>query len=171
MEPRFICEFPLTEALLASRFRKYNAIRWGILLTVGIVAFAVILRGVVWAIAFNCFSLYWLFMLLCACAILLYGIFSPELMAKAQLRRYRNELGTDLYRVTFGENIEIQEGSLRITWNYGDITNVAHWKYTFELQKSKNLAIMLSPDGFTRGTFSEFKAFLREKRPDLTIPE
>ena len=29
----------------------------------------------------------------------------------------------------------------------------------------------LSYDGFTKGTFSEFKQFLRTKRPDLKIPE
>lgn len=171
MESKFICEFPLTEKLLANRYRNYNSTRWAIMLVIGIVTFAYIVRCGILDMYFHGFSLFWCFLILVACALLLYCCFWPRTMAKAQLRRYCKELGTDLYRVTFGENIEIQEGSLRVTWNYADITSVARWKYTVELRKSKNLAVMLSPDGFTEGTFEKFKAFLREKRPDLTIPD
>ena len=35
----------------------------------------------------------------------------------------------------------------------------------------KNMMLFIAVDGFTKGTFSEFKQFLREKRPDLKIPE
>lgn len=171
MEANFICEFPLTEKLLANRFRKYNSTRCVMVMVIGIVAFAVIVCCGIEDIASNGFSLYWRVMTPCACAILLYGIFWPNIAAKAQLRRYRRETGSDQYRVSFGETIEIQEGPIRITWDYADITCVARWQYTFELQKSRALAIMLKPDGFTKGSFGEWKAFLREKRPDLTIPE
>ena len=35
----------------------------------------------------------------------------------------------------------------------------------------KNMMLFVAIDSFTKGTFSEFKQFLREKRPDLKIPE
>lgn len=173
MEPKFVCEFPLTEELMTNRIRKYNPGPCAALLVVGILAFVVIAwcEFMVLIVHGVDFSLYWGFMALFACASLLYGIFWPNIAAKRQIRRYRKELNTDLYRISFGDTIEIQQGSVRITWDYGNIRQVAHWKYTFELQKSRNLALMVTPGGFTKGTFSEFREFLREKRPDLTIPE
>ena len=44
-------------------------------------------------------------------------------------------------------------------------------RYSYELIKSKNERIVVEPGSFTKGTFAEFKQFLRQKRPDLLIPE
>lgn len=67
--------------------------------------------------------------------------------------------------------IRLEEGSVAITLEYRKIQRVVHLKHSYVLMNGKHTGIMLNPESFTKGTFGEFKAFLREKRPDLTIPE
>lgn len=55
--------------------------------------------------------------------------------------------------------------------DYSAITAVKRLKYTYELKLDKTRAVYIVPEGFTKGTFESFNQFLREKRPDLKIPE
>ena len=73
--------------------------------------------------------------------------------------------------IIFGDTIELHEGMVHITVEYRKILRVLHLKHSYMLMIGKRNGIMLDPNGFTKGTFSEFKQFLREKRPDLKIPE
>lgn len=73
--------------------------------------------------------------------------------------------------VTFADTIEIHEGMVHITIEYRKIQKVVRLKHSYVLMNSKRSGIMLCEDGFTKGNFSEFKQFLREKCPDLKIPE
>lgn len=171
MEPNFICDFPLTGKMETNRIRENNAARCAILMAITSVSFAIIMCCAILCILIEGFSIYWIFMMLFACCLLIYGVFWPNLAAKSMIYRYRKEYGTDRYRISFGEGIEVQAGSIRIVWNYEDITSVVHWKYTYELQRSRTLAVRVCPECFVKGNFEEFKAFLRKKRPDLTIPE
>ena len=73
--------------------------------------------------------------------------------------------------VTFADMIQMSEGMVQITVEYRKIVRVERWKHSYMLMTGKRNGIMLDPNGFTQGTFEEFKQFLREKRPDLTIPD
>lgn len=73
--------------------------------------------------------------------------------------------------ITFGETMELHEGMVRVTLEYRKIQKVVRLKHSYMLMIGKRNGLMLKPDSFTRGTFEEFKQFLREKRPDLKIPE
>ena len=73
--------------------------------------------------------------------------------------------------ITFGETIELREGMVHITLEYRKLVRVVRLKYSYMLMIGKRRGLMLDPNGFTKGTFEEFKQFLREKRPDLTVPE
>ena len=73
--------------------------------------------------------------------------------------------------ITFGDTIEIHEGMVHLTIEYRKIERVVRLKNSYVLMNGKRTGIILDPNGFTKGTFSEFKQFLRTKRPDLQIPE
>ena len=73
--------------------------------------------------------------------------------------------------ITFGEVIKLHEGIVDVTLEYRKIQKVVRLKYSYVLMIGKRNGLMLDPDGFTQGTFAEFKQFLREQCPELTIPE
>ena len=41
----------------------------------------------------------------------------------------------------------------------------------YALFNGKRTAVLIKPEGFTEGTFEEFKVFLREKCPGIKIAE
>lgn len=73
--------------------------------------------------------------------------------------------------VSFGDAIEVREGMVHLTIEYRKIQKVVRLRYSYLLMNSRRGGIMIDPDKFAKGTFTEFKQFLREKRPDLVIPE
>lgn len=73
--------------------------------------------------------------------------------------------------VTFGEKIELHEGMIHITVEYEKIVRVVRLKHSYMLMLGKRNGLILDPNGFTKGSFEEFKQFIRRKRPDLAVPE
>lgn len=75
-------------------------------------------------------------------------------------------------RITVNEDrIDVNEGWVHFTLEYRKFRRVVHLKHSYVLMIGRRSGLMIDPDGFTKGTFAEFKQFLREKRPDLNIPE
>lgn len=75
-------------------------------------------------------------------------------------------------RITVNEDrIDVDEGWVHFTLEYRKFRRVVHLKHSYVLMMGRRSGLMIDPDGFTKGTFAEFKQFLREKRPDLNIPE
>jgi transcriptional regulator with XRE-family HTH domain len=73
--------------------------------------------------------------------------------------------------IAFGETIEIHEGMVHLTIEYRKSVREVRLKHSYMLMLGKHNGVLIDPNGFTKGSFEEFKGFLREKRPDLTIPE
>lgn len=73
--------------------------------------------------------------------------------------------------VTAGDVLELDEGMTHITVEYRKIRRVVHLKHSYILMLGRRNGLILDPNAFTKGTFEDFKQFLREKRPDLIIPE
>ncbi len=71
----------------------------------------------------------------------------------------------------FGEKIRIENETSSMTWEYRHLKKVYSLKYSYCLLFTDKTALYLDRANFTKGTFEEFKQFLREKRPDLKIPE
>ena len=167
MEPVFVCEFRPTVPMIAARIRKYSPVRWVIFMLIGIAMFCFMLPAVI----FYGFDLFWTVMFLFSVVYMFYGIFLPEVNAWISIRRFNKDTaGSGMYRISFGDTIEVQQGDIRVTWNYSEINQVYSLKRSFELMKNKRMGLIVEPNGFTKGTFSDFKHFLREKRPDLHIP-
>ena len=99
--------------------------------------------------------------------------FFPNLAAWTSIRnaKKQNDGVQPEVVVTFGENIELREGMVHITMEYRKILRVVRLKHSYILMTGKRSGVILDPNGFTKGTFEEFKLFLQEKRPDLAIPE
>lgn len=75
-------------------------------------------------------------------------------------------------KVTVGEDsIDMDEGFVHLSLEYRKFCRIVHLKHSYVLMMGKRNGLMIDPDGFTKGTFAEFKQFLREKRPDLNVPE
>ena len=73
--------------------------------------------------------------------------------------------------VTFGDAIEMHEGMVHLTIEYRKIVRTIRLKHSYMLMLGKRNGIMLDPNGFTKGSFAEFKQFLQEKCPGLTVVE
>lgn len=72
---------------------------------------------------------------------------------------------------TFGDAVEVHEGMVHLTVEYRKIVQVVRLKHSYALMTGKRTAVLITPEGFTKGSFGEFKQFLRMKCPDLVIPE
>ena len=71
----------------------------------------------------------------------------------------------------FGERISIESTEGSRNWEYAHLTKVCSFKYSYCLCFADKTVMLLYRNNFTKGTFAEFKQFLRTKRPDLKIPE
>ncbi len=169
MEYQFECDFTPTVRKSANRIRKLFPGRTILMLVVAIGLFVYIMRPAVIATILYGVQPEWVIYALFSIAYLFFGIFMPEIRGYIWVRRFKKDC--DSYHVSFGENIEIREGNIRVYWEYTEINQVVRLKYHCELQKDKRMAIMLDPDTLTGGTFEEFKQFLREKCPNVKIPD
>ena len=73
--------------------------------------------------------------------------------------------------VTFGDTIELREGMVNISIEYRKIVRTVRLKHCYLLMIGKRNGVMIDSNGFTKGSFEEFKKFLREKCPDLKVVE
>ncbi len=168
MEPLFECAFTPTIRMTANRIRHYSLVQYIVLLVIGIWCCQTALPAAIWYRFDGVWALYALF----AVAYLIYGFFMPEIHAYFSVRSFRKDTnGEGVYRIAFGDAIEVRQGNMRIILDYSEITSVSHLRFSYELKRNKKAAVVVDPEGFTKGTFEEFKQFLREKRPDLIIPE
>ena len=172
MEPTFICEFTPTVSMVAARIRKYSKARWAFMLIAGIGLFVYILFSAVLDTIMYGFDRTWLRLLVFSLVLLLYGIYLPQINAFFSLRSYKKDVsGKGIYKIAFGDKIEIIQGTIRVAWEYSDISKIYHLKHSYDLVKTERLSLIVDPNGFTKGNFEDFKQFLREKRPDLAVPE
>ena len=169
MEYQFECDFTPTVRKSAARIRKLSPGSTIVLLLLGIGLFAYVTPAAVITMILYGADPFCILMELFSIVYLVYSIFMPEIQGYIWVRRFKRN--TDSYHISFGDNIEIRQGNIRTYWEYTEINQVVRLKYHYELLKDKRIGIMLDPDTMTGGTFAEFKQFLREKRPDLNIPD
>ena len=169
MEIDFECRYHSKHKMLADFARKYS---------VG--PRPAVVCVVVAIYAYFVFNSWWNGILLeMAPMLLLMGVifstlyFLPDYYAWATLRNVKKQNDGVLPEtvVTFADTIEMREGMVHLTIEFRKIEKIVRLKNSYVLMNGKRTGIILDPDGFTKGTFEDFKQFLREKRPDLEIPE
>ena len=169
MEPQFEVRYVANHKMMAEFMRKYS---------VGPRPWMLIVGGAVflWAAFWLCIGglsgrdIYYIVML---GFIQLFIGLMPHYVAWMTLKNTKKQNGGTMPEtvVTFGENIEIHEGMVHLTIEYRKILRVLRLKHSYMLMMGKRNGVMLDPNGFTKGTFEEFKQFLRETYPNLQIPE
>ena len=99
--------------------------------------------------------------------------FLPDYYSWLTLRNTKKQNDGELpeTKIVFGDTIEMFEGMVHLTIEYRKIEKVVRLRNSYVLMNGKRTGILIDPDGFTMGTFEEFKQFLRTKRPDLKVPE
>lgn len=99
--------------------------------------------------------------------------FLPNILTFLGLRALRKKNGGELPEavVTVSNQIVYQSGLEKTVYDFADLTNAVRLKYCYKLRFTERRSLLIDPSSFTKGTFEEFKQFLREKRPDLVIPE
>ena len=168
MEPIFTCEFTPTARILAGRIKKYEKPRWILMMALG----AALLGFMIFNIVASGVFLFWLGYLLFAVAFLASGIFFPEINGWITARKFKkSKKGENIYRISFGEWIEVSHAGKVATFYYSEIIAVYHLKHSYELARLGKRSLIVDPNGFTQGDFASFKVFLKEQCPDLVIPE
>ena len=169
MEPVFENQYHSKHRMLAEFFRKYTIGPHPVLVAIVAVMFVLLTIVRLCAGIFADDLPTWLMM-----AVALFGMyFLADLYAWISLRhtKKQNDGVLPVTRITFDEKIELYEGMVHITLEYRKIVKVVHLTHSYALLIGKRNGVIMDPDGFTKGTFAEFKQFLREQRPDLQIPE
>lgn len=169
MEPEFEVKYVCTHSMLAEFYRKIGTgPRYP---TVALVA-----AGMV-GLYYYCVSKgtwpYVSSMFQFAAVLLVVLFFMPHIQAWMLLRSMKknNDGVLPEDRVTLGETIEMDEGMVHLSVEYRKIKRVVRLKHSYMLMLGRRNGLILDPNAFTKGSFEEFKQFLREKRPDLKIPE
>ena len=107
-------------------------------------------------------------------AAFIYALFLPKIHTRKGMRSFQRQNGGHPVVTTrhFGERITSYHGNGVSTLDYYNIKKVYSFKTCYVIRFVDNMAVMiLSREGFTKGSFEDFKQFLRYKRPDLKIPE
>lgn len=172
METRFENRIKLTEAMIAEAsisIKWLAVLRWMLVILFGFAApvMAVVMIGSQFVDLASAATLLLALMLSAAFVLL------PQACAKLEMHRIRKKYGGAVpTSITwFGSEIATNDGEGKQYFSYSQITNVRMFSDYFAIFVDHFTLLLLSYDGFTKGTFEEFKQFLREKRPDLKIPE
>ena len=166
MEPRFEMRFYCTYKSLVEFARKYTTgCSWPRILTLCVCCVVVF--------SFLGISKEYIQLFAIECICVLTAILYPHIwvwIAQKNDKKQNDGVQPEVI-VTFGDIVEMHEGMVHLTIPYQKIVRVVRLKHSYALMLGKRNGVMLYPDYFTKGNFEEFKQFLREKRPDLNIPE
>lgn len=169
MEPLFENQYVCTHAMLAEFARKHGTGPRKPLVIFFAALYAVLLLlslifGVLGEVADTMVMTAVIFAVLCCL---------PHIYAWSILRGMKSQNDGCLPKtvVTFGDHIEMDEGMVHLTIEYRKIRRVIRLNHSYMLMLGRRNGVMLDPNGFTKGEFQAFRAFLHKKRPDLKIPK
>ena len=169
MEPIFENRFYCSKTILKEFYRKVIFKCIPILcVTETVILCCFVVHGLFFGIFLEMIPMY-----LMMAAVFSIGWLMPDWFVWNIMRQTKKQYDGEIPEttVTFGDTIELHEGMVHYTIPYQKIVRVIHLEHSYVLMIGKKNGIILAPDGFTEGTFGEFKEFLRRKRPDVLIPE
>ena len=164
------CE--LNEAMIietSNSLKLIKVLRWMLIVLLALMAFVmlVVLLG---ADTMDMETVAPLLLSTVACAAF---VCLPKVCAKLEMHKIRKKYGgiVPISITWFDHRIVTNDGDGKRYFEYSQITGVRMFDDYFVIFLDHLTFIPLSYDGFIKGTFAEFKQFLRTKRPDLKIPE
>lgn len=98
--------------------------------------------------------------------ILIFTILITPPMTIRQMQEYDRKLNNGKKNeaiIQFGEKISISQGTFFLTIEYSQILKTYELRNSFVLMFTKNSGIIIDPNGFTIGDFSDFKEFISRK--------
>jgi hypothetical protein len=170
MEPRFEVRYFTTRKMITEFARKHSVgPRWPLM----IAFWSIYILFLLIPLLVGALGKMQEIMIIALGIIMLYLGFMPHIYAGSTLRAVKKQNDGIMPEtvITIGDTIELREGMIHITVEYRKLVKVFRLKHSYVLMMGKRNGVMLDPNGFTKGTFEEFKQFLREVRPDLAIPE
>ena len=173
MESQFENRFFSTHAMVAEYYRKVAMGFWLPMVILVVALTARLLLGLILVAVLDGATMDMLGSFLMMAALCAAVVFMPDWAVWNVLRRIRSQNGgvEPETVITVGDRVEVARGISHATIDFEKIVRVRRLKHSYLLMITKRDGIMVRPDSFTKGTFAEFKNFLREKRPDLNIPE
>ncbi len=167
MEPMFELRYIPEKKNMAAFYRKVLGPRPAVLIIGGIFMALILIAAVAEGFWQDMLVYYIPF-----CALVGLLMLLPDYMAYNHYRQVRKLHDGRIPEtvVTVGDTVELADGMMHMSLEYRKITKVLRLKNAYVLMVQRT-GVILDPNGFTKGTFEEFKQFLREKRPDLKVPE
>ena len=170
METRFENRYICDKRLLREFARKYSVgptpLTTAITTPIVVLCLPVLVKGAMDGMELSIIPVAYLVMILIQ--------FLPRLYAWSMIRNTKKQNDGILpeTRVVFSEeNIQMFEGMVHLTIEYRKITKGIRLKHSYALMTGKRNAVLIKPDAFTKGSFKEFRAFLAEKCPGISIAE
>ena len=169
MEPCFELHFSANYRMTVENLRKYGV---GPRIPTAIAVWAVLILWVIVSALNGTLKIYWIVTAIVA-VVEFVTFFLPHYFTLFGFWMLKKKNAGKLPEaiVTFSNNIICQSGEHQLTYDYADLVGAVHLKHSYKLRFTERRSLLLNTDAFTKGTFSEFKQFLRQKRPDLVIPE
>lgn len=92
-------------------------------------------------------------------------IFFHKVMARSAMRRTLKMHDGKILQtvVTLGDNITLREGDESISLAYGDLVKVIDCGNIYALMFGKSSGVIVKKDGFVKGDFKSFSAFIEKK--------
>lgn len=165
------CE--VNETMIANFHKaQYNKSRTLYLAAV-LVAALVLIRTLIGVIAKHSITSFGMITMVVNVFVIFFLCCSTSMVTKKTVGYFREFTGSPSAELTyrFADTIAVICGEKTMELDYKQILNAVFMDDHLVLCIQKNMMLFVAYDGFTKGTFSEFKQFLREKRPDLKIPE
>lgn len=94
-------------------------------------------------------------------ASLLYEPLTYRQMKKAELQLHNGKKCETI--VSFADKVRMTEGAISMEFEYAQIAELYLLPRVIVLVLGKNQAILLKPDGFTKGSMEAFLPFIRER--------
>lgn len=135
----------------------------------GVVSLALMARYIYLALSD---AYWWLGTVVCA-GLAVHYFSWPYRLERKQFKRaldyYDGQIPASCIR--FGDQIFVEDSDSTFNLEYRKIEKVIVLKHGLFLRYAQKSYLCVDPQGFTKGTLAEFKQFLRQKRPDLKIPD
>ena len=97
----------------------------------------------------------------------------PRMIANRAFRNRMKYYNGDIPELTarFGDNLVLEDADSLHTFSYDKITRIHFREDALTVVIAKDRAVCIPVREFTRGSMPELKQFLRQKCPDLKIPD
>ena len=148
---------------LFERFYRKTALKYSrVIGIIGLASLAVLLLVLIWIGRSNTPIL---LAILVGAAFCFGLIFLHKLMAYGAMRRTMKAHGGDIYptTVTFTDKITLREGTQTASLKYIELTEVVDCGSLLALLVGRGNGVIVKKDGFTKGDYKAFSAFLNEK--------